>query len=271
MDAFINMLQSLVPENFDMVIFLKTALVLVVGFLVLGLIGRLLFGKKSVLNQSISSAIGILFIYAVTIVIHSFGLDLKFMVTPLPFITLTGDHLHIFSFSGNSYVAICGEVLNMVILALLVNLINNCLPKGKKLLTWLSFRLLSVLLAMLLHVFIQSLLTAFLPEGLLTWAPVILLGLLVLSLLLGALKVLVGAALATVNPIIGLLYTFFFSTLVGKQLSKAILTTLLLCALVLALNFIGCAAVYIGAAALAAFIPLLLVLLTLWYIIGRLL
>ena len=39
---------------------------------------------------------------------------------------------------------------------------------------------------------------------------VILLGILVAMLLLGALKLFVGIALATINPIIGALYTFFF-------------------------------------------------------------
>ena len=52
-----------------------------------------------------------------------------------------------------------------------------------------------------------------------------LLALLVLLLLVGALKLIVGAVLATVNPLIGAFYTFFFATLAGKALSKAILTT----------------------------------------------
>lgn len=271
MDEILNLLQSLVPENFSMETFLKGAAVLLIGSLVIGFLGRILFGKRSVLNQSVSSTIGILFIYALTIAIYSYGIHLNFLVSPLPFVTLSGDYLNIFSFSGSNYVIICGELLNMVILAFLVNLVNGWMPKGKKLLGWMFFRCLSVVLAMVLYALVNQLLNTFLPEGLLTWAPVILLGLLVVMLLVGALKFLVGAVLTTVNPLIALLYTFFFSNVVGKQLSKAMLTTLLISALVYALNYVGCAAIYIGAAALAAYLPLLILLLVLWYVVGHLL
>ena len=95
--------------------------------------------------------------------------------------------------------------------------------------------------------------------------------LLVLLLAVGGLKIVVGAVLSTVNPLIGAFYTFFFATLVGKSLTKAILTTAILAAIVLALTYVGVGAVSIAAAALVAYIPLLLVLLVVWYIVGRLL
>ena len=84
-------------------------------------------------------------------------------------------------------------------------------------------------------------------------------------------KVVVGAALATVNPLIGAFYTFFFATLVGKALSKAILTTGILAAIILGLNYIGVAAVSIASAALIAYIPFLLILIAIWYVVGALL
>lgn len=271
MEDFMNLLQSWVPTNFNMKSFLTLVLVLIVTFLIIGFLGRLLFGKKSVLNQSVSATIGILFIYAITVVIYSYGINLKFLLSPLPFITLSGDYLNIFSFVNADYVVICGELLSAVILAFLVNIVNGWFPKGKKLFGWLFFRCLSVAIAMLLHALVNSLLTSFLPEGLITWAPVILLGLLVLMLAVGALKFLVGAILSTVNPLIGFLYTFFFANAIGKQLSKAMLTTALISGLVYMLNHFGVASVFISAAALAAYIPLLVILLVLWYIIGHLL
>jgi len=269
MDAIISMFQSVVPENFNAELFLKAALALFISFLILGFLGRIAFGKHSTLNQSVSSAVGILFIYAVTIIIYSYGLDLQFLVSPLPFISFSGEYLHIFAFSGAGYVTVCGHLLNMIILAFLVNLVNGWLPKGKKLLGWLFFRCLSVAGAMLLHVLVNCIVSAFLPEGLLIWAPVILLVLLLLMLAVGALKYLIGAVIGSVNPLIGFLYTFFFATFVGKQLSKAILTTALLSGLVILLNYIGCSAVYIGSTALAAYVPLLIVVLLLWYVIGH--
>lgn len=271
MNELLAKLQSLVPADFDIMTMLKTAFVLLVGALILGFIARLIFGKRSTLNQSLSATIGILFIYALTVIIHSYGVNLNFLVSPLPFVHIEGEYLHIFSFLAADYVQICGQLLNMIILALLVNLVNSWLPTGKKLLGWMFFRCLSVAVAMLLCAIVNQLLTALLPDGLLMWAPVILLGLLVLMLLLGALKFLVGAVLSTVNPLIAVLYTFFFASVIGKQLTKAMLTTLLVSGMVLALNKMGCAVVYIGAAMLQAYLPFLLILLILWYVIGRVL
>ena len=271
MDEIMNSLESLIPDNFSLETFLKAALLLCISALLLGFLGRLVFGKKSVLNQSVSSAIGILFIYALTIVLYSNGIDLKLLVSPLPFITLDGDHLYLYSFLSSDYVTASGQLLNMIVLSFLVNLVNSWLPNGKKLIPWLFFRCLSVIVAMLMHTLVSVLLNAVLPEGLLTWAPVILLGLLLLMLAVGALKYVIGALIGSVNPVIGLLYTFFFSTLIGKQLSKAMLTTGLIFALIAGLNYIGVSAIYIGASALIAYIPLLLVLLALWYVIGHLL
>ena len=87
----------------------------------------------------------------------------------------------------------------------------------------------------------------------------------------GALKLLVGGLLAFINPVLALLYTFFFANVVGKQLSKAILTTTLLTALVCLLNYLQIGAVFIAGAALLAYIPLLLIVLVLWYVIGHIL
>ena len=133
MDEFVRQLQALIPENFDYLSFLKTLAILVGGFLILSIIGRIFFGRKSALNQSISAGIGILFIYAVTILVHSYGVTLDFLVSPLPFVSISGDYLTLFNITTADYVNICGQVLDMIILAFLVNLVNTWLPAGKKL------------------------------------------------------------------------------------------------------------------------------------------
>lgn len=275
MDSIIEKLQSFVPENFDLNSILIMAAVLSVASLVFGLIGRFVFGKKSNLNQSVSSAIGILFIYIATVLIHSFGLDLKFLLSPLPFFTIhtteaAGDVISLY-LPLTDYVALCGELLNMIILAFLANLANAWIPQGKNLFTWLLFRIISVLVAMVLFALANMLITQYLPEGLLTWAPVILLALLVIMLLVGALKGLVGAVLVTVNPLIGFLYTFFFANVVGKMLSRAMLTTLLMGGLIYALNYFGIVFIALGSGVLTLMIPLLIVLLIIWYVVGKLL
>jgi len=269
MENIIQFLQSLIPQGLDLAAFAQSALILCAGIFVISLAGRLLFGKKSVLNSAVSSAISILFIYAVTIVIYSTGVNLSQLLSPLPFITLSGEYLNIFVFETAHYTDICGQLVSMIILAFLTNIANDWLPKGKHLLTWFSFRCLSVLLAMVLHLIVTAILNLSLPEGLLLYAPVILLGLLVLMMAVGSLKFLVGILLTTVNPLIAALYTFFFASIVGKALSKAVLTTAIIGGIIYLLNFLGATVIFIGASVLIAYIPLLILLLILWWIVGR--
>ncbi len=255
--------------QFDFDSFWKIALVLLVGTFLISVFGRFVFGKRSALNNAVSSAIGILFIYAITVVLKSTGVQIQGLIAPLPFVSISGETMTLFSFSGAHYTVICSELLSMIILSFLVNLADGWLPKGKKLLSWLFFRCLTVVIAYLLHLIVVGLFATYLPEGIVTYAPVILLALLILMLLTGALKILVGAVLTTVNPIIGGLYTFFFASIVGKQITKAVLTTAILSALVMGLQYLGVGVISIASAALMAYVPFVIVLTVLWYIVYR--
>lgn len=262
MDQILDVLRSLVPTGFDLEAFLTAVLVLVVGIFALGLLARLLFGKKSLLNHSISSAISILFIYIVTVVIHSFGVDLGFLLSPLPFVSISGDYLTL----TVNMSSLSSHLLSMVILSFLANLADSWLPSGKNAFSWFFFRCISVLLAMVLHLIVTAIIAALLPEGLLVWTPRILLWALMLMIVLGALKIL----FALTSPLFAALHSFFFSHTVGKMVYKAVLTTAILAAIVYVLNYFGIATVYIASAALAAYVPLLVILLLIWFIIGHL-
>lgn len=267
MESVMQYFQSL---DLNWELFLKAVGALVGCSLILALVGRFIFGKRSTLCRAISSAIGILFIYAITVVLADAGEQFQRFLAPLPFVTFTGDSIVLFSFQAD-YTVVCTQVLSMIILAFLMNLADSWLPVGKKFLGWILFRCLSLIIALVLHLIVTGLLTTLLPEGLITYAPVILLGILVLMLLTGCLKFLVGLVLTTVNPLVAALYTFFFASLVGKQITKAVLTTAIMAGLVLLLQELGVAAISIASAALVAYIPLLILLLALWYVIGKLL
>lgn len=267
MESVMQYFQSL---NLNWVLFVKAVGALVGCSLILALVGRFIFGKRSTLCRAISSAIGILFIYAITVVLADAGEQFQRFLAPLPFVTFSGDSMILFSFQAD-YTVICSQILSMIILAFLMNLADSWLPVGKKFLGWILFRCLSLIIALVLHLIVTGLLTTLLPDGLITYAPVILLGILVLMLLTGCLKFLVGLVLTTVNPLVAALYTFFFASLVGKQITKAVLTTAIMAGLILLLQELGVAAISIASAALVAYIPLLILLLALWYIIGKLL
>ncbi len=266
METIINSFDSI---GFDFNSFWKAALVLLIGTLLLSIFGRFVFGKRSALNNAVSSAIGILFIYAVSVVLRSTGVQINALLAPLPFVSFSGNEMVLFSFAGAHYTEICNQLLSMIILSFLVNLADGWLPRGKNVFSWIFFRCITVVVGYLLHLIVVWLFASYLPEGIVTYAPAILLGILVILLLTGALKIIVGALLTTVNPIIGGLYTFFFATVIGKQVTKAVLTTALLSALILGLQYVGVGVISIASAALVAYIPIMLVLIVLWYIVCR--
>ena len=151
------------------------------------------------------------------------------------------------------------------------NLLDTLIPKGKGIVGWYLLRFLTVLLAMAAHILATWAIATYVPISLATYAPVILLGLLLFMLLLGVLNVVLGALLSVVNPFLGAVYAFFFSSLIGKQLTKAIITTAILTAMTVALEYCGYTLLYIAGTALGTYVPFVVVLLILWYLIGHLL
>ncbi len=268
LESLFDTVQSI---ELDAPTFLKDIGITCVILIILSLIGRSIFGKRSNLNHAISSAIGILSVYILGVFLYGSSHVLSGLLASLPFVAVRDGMLAMFSFTSASSSEICAMLVRMIMLAFLVNLLDTVLPKGKNLFIWLLFRLITVLLAVLCQALIVWLSETYLPASFLLHAPTILLCILVALLLLGALKVLVGIALATINPIIAALYTFFFSSLVGKQLSKAVLTTILLSLLVHGLNYLGYSVISLAGISVMMLLPVILVLLLLWYLVNRLL
>ena len=236
------------------------------------LVTRVVLGKRSSLNHSLSSAIGILFIYALTIVVYTFKpWNLEALLSPLPFVTFSGEYLIVFPIADAHFPALCSEVLSLIILAFLVNLLDTYFPKGEHVFSWYILRFLTVIISMLLHLIARWAIRTYLPGVLVTYAPTILLVLLAFLLLSGILNLILGLVITMANPFMGAMYTFFFSNVIGKQLSKAIFSSAILCAVVYLLEFFGYTVICITSAALMAYIPLVILLLVLWFLIGHVL
>lgn len=254
----------------DFWLFLKIAGIIILGSLLLSSISRFIFRKQTLLGSAVSSSIAIIFIYVLMVLIWTVVTELRFLVTPLPFVSISRESIRFFQFENASYTATAAQLLSMIILAFLVNLVDTWLPKGKNMLGWTWWRILTVALGFLLHYAVTWLFNRYLPYGIITYAPVILLAILLLMLMTGALRFLLGAILATVNPLIAALYTFFFATLIGKQITKSVLTTAILSGIILILQDLGIAALSLAPGALVAYIPFLLVLTLSWYGISKL-
>lgn len=260
------------PKSIDLVSAAEFMLYFTAASLILGVLGRMVLGKRSSLNHSLSSAMGILLIYALTIVVYTFKpWNLELLLSPLPFVTFAGDYLIVLPVHDTAFPALCTEILSMVILAFLVNLLDNFMPKGKSVFSWFLLRFITVVLCMVLHLAAGWAFRTFLPDVLVTYAPTILLMLLIFMVFSGVLSLVLGLIITLNSPFLGAMYTFFFSNIVGKQLSKAIFTTVILCIIVYLMGIFGYTVITITAGALMAYIPLVLLLLLLWYLIGHVL
>lgn len=249
---------------------LKLILLLIVVTLAFGILFRLLFGIRSNMNRAMSAALGILCIYAVTIVIYTLDpWKLTKLLSPLPFAVFKGDLLFLIPFRNTDFTTICSHVLSLVILAFLVNLADAIMPDGRNPIVWYILRFFTVVFAMILNLVCGWALNRYLPGFLVQYAPALLLILLVCFLLLGISKVILGIVLTAVNPWIGGLYTFFFSNFIGRQLTKAVLSAFLLCLLFFFLEYFGYSVIAINNSALLSYIPLAGSLLVLWYLLGH--
>ena len=254
----------------DFEVFLKIAAMILLGSFLLSGISRFIFRKQTLLAGAVSSAIAIIFIYVAMVLILTVATKLQFLITPLPFVSISQEAMQFFQFESAGYTAIAGQLLSMIILAFLVNLVDGWLPKGKNMLAWIWWRVFTVVIGFLLHYAVTWLFQRYLPQGIVLYAPAILLAILLLMLLTGALRFLLGAILATVNPLIAALYTFFFASIVGKQITRAVLTTAIMAGIVLLLQNMGITALSLLSGALVAYVPFLLLLVLTWYVISKL-
>lgn len=270
--ALIGSAAGMIPANVDIFSVLKLVLVIAAVSIAAGLVGRVAFGKHSELNCAVTSAMEILFLYVLTVIVYTFRpWNLDSFLSPLPCVAFRGDRMYLLPFRGTEFPLLCSRILDLVILAFLVNLLDTLIPRGKSVLGWYFLRLLSVALCFILYFLLNRLVAKYLPGVLTAYAPTILLCILAGLLLLGVINAILSALVIAVNPILGAIYAFFFSNIIGKQLSKAVLTAGILGALGYLLERWGYTVVAISAAALPAYLPLVAVLLVLWYVVGHVL
>ncbi len=263
---------SYLPTEIDFMTVAEFVLYFAAASLVLGIIGRVVLGKRSSLNHSLSSAMAIAFLYAMTIVIYTFKpWNLELLLSPLPFANFNDHYLIILPITGLEFPALCTQVLSLVILAFLINLVDTLLPQGENLLSWLLMRLITVLASFGLHLAASWAFRTYLPDVLVDYAPMILLILLAMMLLSGFLTLILSLVISVTSPFLGAMYSFFFSNVIGKQLSKAIFTTGVIGLVFWVMEHFGLVVILISPAALLTYIPLALVMLVLWYLIGHLL
>ena len=263
---------SYLPTELSFMTVAQFLLYFIAASLVLGVISRVVLGKSSSLNHSLSSVMAVLFIYTITVVLYTFKpWNLDILLSPLPFVTFSDHYLIIHPITDLQFTALCTELLSLVILAFLINLVDTLLPAGQGMISWFLLRLITVLGSFSLHLIVSWAFRTYFPHVLVTYAPTILLGVLLTMLFSGIISLVFGLVIAISNPFLGAMYSFFFSSIVGKQISKAVFTSGSVCGILYLMNYFDLVVILITPAALLTYIPLALVLVALWFLIGHIL
>lgn len=262
--SFLDSTNSLIPATLEHTILLfAVLLVLALG---LGFVFRLFFGRKCIVNRSISGFLEVLFLYAATAVIYVLRpWNLNQYLAPLPFAIFHRDVLIVSLSACSTMSLLCSQLLSLIILCFIVHVLNFLLPTGRGVL-WLFMRLVCVALAIALDLAANWALNTFLPSVIAESAPVALVVVLVAALAVSLFNPLLCVLATVANPVIGLLYTFFFSNTVGKNLTRAVLTAALLCALFYGMDYYGFSVISIQPEALLKYSPFALALLGVWYV-----
>ena len=256
---------SLIPTTLESLLLLFISVIVI--SLGLGMLFRLFFGAHCTVNRSIAGFLGVLFVYAITVTVYTLKpWNLNQYLSPLPFAIFRSDIL-IISFSACSTLSLlAAQLLSLIILCFIVHLLNTILPGGHSFLGWLFFRLIGLGLAIFLNLAANWALNTFLPGVIANAAPTILLGVLIVALLVSLFNPLLCILFTVANPVVGLLYTFFFSNTIGKNLTRAVLSAALTCALFYLMEYAGFSVMDITHSALLTYAPFAAVLLGIWYV-----
>ncbi len=265
MEQFLNYIQ-----NFHWESYLKIVLIFLLGTIFLHILGKLFFKKRSLINHAISATFCIMFIYAAAIFLQTILHTASHYIV-LPLITFHHNRVDFISLTKGGFFQICSSVLQLITLAFCVNLADSLLPKGKHLLMWFLVRCISVVGGYLAYAICAKLLSIYLPNAISLYAPAVLLGILFALLFTGFLRIPAGALLSTINPIIGALYTFFAANIIGRQITKAIISSSILCGLMLILQYWGVTGIDLDYMLWLPYFPATGVAVALWYVAYKIL
>ena len=239
-------------------------------FILAGLL-RMIFGKKGVTVKAVSAVLDLMILYCAVLVLYLQVPAFSNYLTTLPFLAFFDDRIVLMSILDADRLTLCINLIHLVILTFLFGLLEDLLPQGKNLIVWILLRLLSIVIVYIGFGVLCWASNAFLPGFLITYAPTILLALLAVFLAVTVFRWLFGLLLGiTGGPIIGAIYTFFISNIVGKQLTKAALSCGLLWGIVYFLNYRGFTILYFDDLSTAILILSIVIPVTARYFISKL-
>ena len=264
MDQILNK----IPFSTDPAQIALTAIALLSLILLLSSCLKALQGKDGPLPDAVSSTLAILLIYTISVTGFIGGEpfdSLQEYLPPLPFLTLDTHTVSVIQLESIGLDRLCSEIVYFMILAAMVNLADSMLPRGEHFIPWIFFRTITIAVPIILFGMIPTdIATDFSDFGAVN-SPYILMAIVGVMMAVGCLKYFVGFAIATVNPILAALYTFFVAGVTGQLISKTLLTTLFIFLIIWGLHFTNLSVISPDPYGIYLYGALICLLTALWY------
>lgn len=260
---------SLFPDGFNPVDMLTSLGFIIAIVFIAAVLIRIIHKKASKYNHALASAMAILFTYLSLIVLHDIvpsitGPALKM----LPLIEFNGKTISLFTFSMEHFADGCTEFLYVFILSFILIGLDDMIPDARNALSWIILQFVIASIALVAYYIVLKCIDTFAPNILDSYAPMILVCILLFMIFLGLLKVLFSLMLVAVSPLLGAVSTFFSTTNLGQALGKAVMCSLVLVVVCAYLQNLGLTSVAIGDLNFLVCALPMAVLLGLWFVVG---
>lgn len=271
---FVNMSPAELMEKFGASLDILSVAKLFIGFMVIALgislISRLFFGRSSALSRSIAASVSILLVYVITVVIYILRpWSLEKLLSPLPYVSFCAQALVVHPFEGIGFSSFASEFLAMIELSFLVVVSSSLIKSNTNTIRWFISHFVGIIIAMLLHLVTNWAIKTYLPALFTQYAGTALFIILAIGLLGGITKLILSVFFATIHPLLGFLYAFFFSNRIGKCISMSVLSAFIVTVVFSIIEYLGFAVIFISPRDLISYIPLGIGLVILWYLIGH--
>lgn len=224
--------------------FLRNLVYLAVILCACGIVARLFLGKASGFSQAMIACQSIQFTYLIIIFLYLLLPALRTQIYPMPFTTVTKDQFQLWELMNAPNEVLADGMVQLAALSLIVNVLEEHLPKAKKLLPWFMWRVVSATLSIAVYSFLFLVMNAAFAD-LPKWVGLlVVLGFWALVILVGIARGLMNVAMASVPKFVDSLYTFFYSRDKdkdkdkgpGKVLTKSIFSAIAFLMVVLVMN-----------------------------------
>ena len=267
-------IMSLFPEGFNPLDMIQTSIYLIGIVLLMAVLVRLVHQKASQYNHALSSAMALLFMYLLMIQLHGIIPEIVDPVLdklPLIDVNLDSGKLTLYQFSLEKFSESCVELLYLLILSFCLIGLDDLIPDAKNTTSWIILQFIVVCIALAIYCFILKAIAHFAPDVFDSFAPMILVCILLFMVFLGLLKVILTLMLVAVNPLLGAVSAFFSTNKVGMALGKSVMCSFIMVVMTVLLQHKGVGTFVLADLTLLVCLLPMVILGVLWVVIGHVL